>query len=372
MTTFDPKAVTFHQFAQAMRKVGYATTDPQALLAAYFTVQQMLNGKTDRGPVPSIVLDGPPGTGKSYMAECVAWMFQAIGFDAAYIEYNCHPDSSYEDFVKDINIEAPVVAQSGFADRKPKKEDLYIPGPLLQAMLESQKRKVVLLIDELDKARPAVDALLLTALNSGRLTVQGLGDNGELKVIDCNRQNLIVVIAKNDERDLHPALLRRGRVIYIDYPSPEVEMRILKEQAGIGDEAARSIVTQANKLRRRESNIGKPPSLPELVRLARDFALIADQILAKGVDAEGAYTCTVPKNDLNDAFVSGMLAKQEDQPLGRKLLKDKSFGTAFLSAILRGKGSPNRKIRYLAPSALLGRTADIAPAQKPDGTPPAN
>ena len=82
MTTFDPKAVSFHQFAQAMRKVGYATTDPQALLAAYFTVQQMLNGKADRGPVPSIVLDGPPGTGKSYMAECVAWMFQALGLDA--------------------------------------------------------------------------------------------------------------------------------------------------------------------------------------------------------------------------------------------------------------------------------------------------
>jgi MoxR-like ATPase len=353
MASFNPKGISFDAFVRAMDKVGYIAVDPDALMSAYLTVQDMLSSDANKGPIKTLILDGPPGTGKSYIAECLAAL---LGGD--YIEYNCHPDSSLEDFVKDINIEAPVTAQSGFMTQAPKKEDLYLLGPLLQAIKTSATAPVVLLVDELDKARPAVDALLLTTLNSGRITVMGLGQDGKSAVINANRQNILIVIAKNDERDLHPALLRRGRVIYIDYPHPDVETRIIREQSGIGAEAARSIVTQANKLRRNKS-ISKPPSLPELVRLAQDFRLMADVALSGNLikEADGSLTCRVPKEQLNKAFLNGMLAKAEDQHLGRQLLKDKSFGTAFLSAVLRGLGVKEARIRYLQKTSLLAKSA---------------
>jgi len=352
MASFNPKGVAFDAFVRAMDGVGYIAVDPDALMSAYLTVQDMINSDAGKGPIKTLILDGPPGTGKSFIAECLAELLSGD-----YLEYNCHPDSSFEDFVKDINIEAPVTAQSGFMTQAPKKEDLYLLGPLLQAIKMSQTGPVVFLIDELDKARPAVDALLLTTLNSGRMTVMGLGDDGKSAVVDANRQNILLVIAKNDERDLHPALLRRGRTIYIDYPHPDVETRIIREQAGVGAEAARSIVTQANKLRKNNS-ISKPPSLPELVRLAQDFRRLADTASGNMIkEADGTYTFRVPKEQLNNSFLNGMLAKAEDQHLGRQLLKDKSFGTSFLSAILRGMGVKDTRIRYLQKTSLLAKAA---------------
>ncbi|MBI1362631.1 MAG: AAA domain-containing protein [Proteobacteria bacterium] len=352
MASFNPKGVSFDAFVRAMDAVGYIAVDPDALMSAYLTVQDMAHCDATKGPIKTLILDGPPGTGKSFIAECLA---QLLGGD--YLEYNCHPDSSFEDFVKDINIEAPVAAQSGYLQSAPTKEDLYLLGPLLQAIKMSATTPVVFLIDELDKARPAVDALLLTTLNSGRITVMGLGQDGKSAVINANRQNILIVIAKNDERDLHPALLRRGRVIYIDYPHPDIETRIIREQAGVGPEAARSIVTQANKLRKNKS-ISKPPSLPELVRLAQDFRRMADAASGNMIkETDGSLTCRVPKEQLNKAFLNGMLAKAEDQHLGRQLLKDKSFGTAFLSAVLRGLGVKDTSIRYLQKSSLLAGSA---------------
>ena len=122
-----------------------------------------------------------------------------------------------------------------------------------------------------------------------------------------------MVITKNDERDLHPALLRRGRVVYMDYPLPQVETRILTELAGIGKEAASSLVTQANKLRRNKQ-ISKPPSPPELVRLALDFKMLVERNVytKKGPDGEDRLVCDVPKTVLTQNFINGMLAKKEE------------------------------------------------------------
>ena len=344
MTTFNIKSATFPQFTSALDKNGYIPVDLDALYAAYSTLQQMAgSGDDGEDAVPTIILDGPPGAGKSYMAKAIA---KTLG--AAYLQYSCHPDTSHEEVIRDINIEAPVVAQSGFAEKKYTKDDIYIYGPLYDAVRQSQKGPVVLLIDEIDKARTAIDALLLGFLNDGYLSVQGLGEDNGVERLFAKLENIIVVITKNDERDLHPALLRRGRVVYMDYPEPMVETRILTERAGIGHEAARSLVTQANKLRR-NSNISKPPSPPELVRLAEDFKTLVERNVRTESDGNGGsrLVCDVPREVLNNSFINSMLAKKEEHALGKNLLKDKSFGTALLSAMLRDKGTPQQRIHYL-------------------------
>lgn len=341
MTNFNIKSATFPQFTAELDRQGYIPVDLDALFSAYETLIQMAESKDDDA-VPTIILDGPPGAGKSYMAKAIA---KALG--AKFLQYSCHPDTSHEEVIRDINIEAPVVAQSGFAEKKYTKDDIYIYGPLYDAVRLSANGPVVLLIDEIDKARTAIDALLLGFLNDGYLSIQGLGEDNGVKQLFCNLQNIIVVITKNDERDLHPALLRRGRVVYMDYPEKIVETRILVERAGIGHEAARSLVTQANKLRS-NPNISKPPSPPELVRLAQDFKVLVERNVRteKGPDGEDRLVCDVPRDVLNNNFVNSMLAKKEEHALGRKILKDKAFGTALLNAMLRDAGKPQQKIHY--------------------------
>lgn len=347
MTNFNIKSARFPEFTSSLDALGYKPVDLDALYSTYATLKQMVNSK-DGDAVPTIILDGPPGAGKSYMAKVIA---KLVG--AAFLQYSCHPDTSIEEVIRDINIEAPVVAQSGFAEKKYTKDDIYIFGPLYDAVRQSKKGPVVLLIDEIDKARTAIDALLLGFLNDGYLSIQGLGEDNGVERLFCNLNNLIVVITKNDERDLHPALLRRGRVVYMDYPLPQVETRILTELAGIGREAAASLVTQANKLRR-NPQISKPPSPPELVRVALDFKMLLDANVRaeKGPDGNDRLVCDIPREVLNNNFINGMLAKKEEHALGKKLLKDKSFGTALLGAMLRDAGTPQQKIHYLDVDAL--------------------
>ena len=342
MTKFNITSAPLPTFVTALDDAGYIPVDLNAIYSAYQTLKQMSVSK-EGDAVPTLILDGPPGTGKSFLGKAIAKVL-----DATYLQYNCHPDTSHEEVIRDINIEAPVVAQSGFAEKKYTKDDIYIFGPLYDAVRKSQHGPVVLLIDEIDKARTAIDALLLGFLNDGYISVQGLGEDNGVERLFANLENLIVVITKNDERDLHPALLRRGRVVYMDYPEAVVETRILMEHAGIGREAARSLVTQANKLRR-NPQISKPPSPPELARVAQDFkALLDDNVrLEKGDDGKDRLVCDVPRAVLNQNFINSMLAKQEEHGLGRKLLKDKSFGTALLSAMLRDDGIANQKIHYL-------------------------
>ncbi len=338
MNSFNIKSTSFTSFVSALEAKGYISVDYNALLSTYQTLMQMKSSKQKEDAVATIILDGPPGVGKSYMAKTLALLL-----DATFLQYNCHPDSSHEEIVRDINIIVPVVAQSGFADKKYTKEDIYIYGQLYDAVRLSAQGPVVLLIDEIDKARTAIDALLLGFLNDGYLSVQGLSGNNGVERLFCNLNNIIVVITKNDERDLHPALLRRGRVVYMDYPTPEIEKQMLIQSANIGSEAAMSLVTQANKLRANGS-ITKPPSSPELVRLAKDFKMLVTHNTHVG---DEFITCDIPKPILNQNFLNSMLARKDEHPLGTELLKDKSFGTVLLCAMLRDNGHGDKEVRYL-------------------------
>lgn len=325
----------FPEFIRNMDKAGYLPVDTNALMAAYTTLHRMLRSE-EGNPVSTLILDGPPGVGKTFMPQT---FIKLMG--GTYLEYNCHPDSTKEELERDLNILIPTLSQSGLLDKKPGIEDMYLAGQLYDAVRLSHEGPVVLVIDELDKARSAVDALLLGFLNSGYISVQGAGKNYGIDRKYADVSNLIVVITKNDERDLHPAMLRRGRVVYMDYPPANVEQRLLTQSTGVGEEAAKAIVTMANKLRRHK-NVMKPPSPPELARLAQDFMLLANVNVRKRISADGSehLECDIPNATLNQSFLNGILAMRDDHDLGRKLLANKSAGKSLFKAVLRGMGYP--------------------------------
>ena len=94
------------------------------------------------------------------------------------------------------------------------------PRPLLQAITSS--KRVVLLIDEVDKSDPEFEAFLLELLSDFQVSIPEIGTKKALMIP-------FVVLTSNNYRDMSDALKRRCIHIYIDYPERDLELRIVGE-----------------------------------------------------------------------------------------------------------------------------------------------
>ena len=137
--------------------------------------------------------------------------------------------------------------------------EYLLERPLLKAILAP--RKVVLLIDEIDKADEEFEAFLLELLSDFQVTVPELGT---LRA----REHPVVVLTSNRARELSEALRRRCLHLFIDFPGLEQERRIIELKlpdldAQLATDAARFI----NALRK--LGLKKPPSIAETLDWAR-------------------------------------------------------------------------------------------------------
>src|SRR5207237_8476043 len=142
--------------------------------------------------------------------------------------------------------------------------DMLIERPLLAAL--TQPVSPVLLIDELDRADEPFDAFLLEVLAENQITVPELGtiraSAPPVTVITCNRT-----------REIHDALKRRCLYHWVDFPSLERELAIVRLRAPEVSEAlARSVAGAVERLRALE--LMKPPGVAEAIDWARALALL--------------------------------------------------------------------------------------------------
>ncbi len=98
-------------------------------------------------------------------------------------------------------------------------EEFFIKRPLLQAFINPSPS--VMLIDELDKADEEVESFLLQALGEKEITVNDLGTF-------TLKNNILVVLTSNSQRMLLDETRDRCLFLYIDYPTPEREIEIVK------------------------------------------------------------------------------------------------------------------------------------------------
>ncbi len=98
-------------------------------------------------------------------------------------------------------------------------EEFFIKRPLLQAFINHSPS--VMLIDELDKADEEVESFLLQALGEKEITVNDLGTF-------TLKNDLVVILTSNSQRMLLDETRDRCLFLYIDYPTPEREMEIVK------------------------------------------------------------------------------------------------------------------------------------------------
>ena len=242
------------EIIKRMRELGYVA-DPSSPELVHLQLMQM---SKQAQAVPAMALFGPAGTGKTFFVESVA---QALS--AEIIKYQCHMGTGPEQLMIDIDLRA-VVGREG---------DPIKPGFLVQAInLANQGKRVVLLLDELDKSRPEVDALLLDFIQSGSINDLALG---ELKL--DGSVSIHLFITSNEERELSLPLMRRVRRVVMEYPSKNVELSILNK-AGVKAELSVLLVALANKLRDMlaQGHISKAPSTPELINAGTDLMVLAN------------------------------------------------------------------------------------------------
>jgi len=126
-------------------------------------------------------------------------------------------------------------------------------------------------VDEIDKADPEFEAFLLEVLADNAVTVPELGT---FKARHIPR----VVLTSNNARELSDALKRRCLHLYIDYPSKERELQIVRARLpGISETLVAQVVDAIHKLR--SLDLKKAPSISETLDWAQSLAVLnADRL----------------------------------------------------------------------------------------------
>jgi MoxR-like ATPase len=209
-----------------------------------------------------LLLEGEAGVGKTEVAKALA---AARG--ARLIRLQCHEGIDVHHAVYDWDFQRQLLALRGDTAE----EELYsrrflLRRPLLEALEADEP--VVLLIDEIDRADDEFEAFLLELLSDFQVSIPELG------TITARRRP-VVVLTSNRTRELHDALKRRCLYHWIDYPSIEREMEIVRVRLpGVPEAVAARVTTAVARLR--ELDLYKLPGVGETITWARALVALGD------------------------------------------------------------------------------------------------
>lgn len=248
-------------------------------------VQELLRGQAylaDRGLATALylsislekplLLEGEAGVGKTEVARALA---AAISTDL--IRLQCYEGIDAHQALYDWNYPKQLLhiraLSSGAADHADVTElfgpEFLVERPLLAAI--RAEGDAVLLIDEVDRADDEFEAFLLEVLSDFAVTIPELG------TIRAERRP-IVLLTSNRTRDLHDALKRRCIYHWIDYPSLEREVEIVRLRAPEVPEAlSRQVAAAVAQIRSLE--LVKPPGMAETIDWAESLRLLGAERL---------------------------------------------------------------------------------------------
>ena len=197
-----------------------------------------------------ILIEGHPGTGKTELPKAIS---KALNRD--FYRIQCYEGITFEQIVGEWNYQKQLMhlemSRIKDLDEDVFQEEYFIKRPLLSAFIN--KKPSIILIDEIDKADEEVESFLLQALGEKQITVNDLG------TYDL-RNDLMVIMTSNSQRILLDETKDRCLYLYIDYPSFEREMEIVKSQVpDASTELIEKVVKIIHKIR--EMNLIKKPSI---------------------------------------------------------------------------------------------------------------
>ena len=163
----------------------------------------------DSGNSNVALLLGKPGTGKTFFTDCYA---KRTG--AEYIYTLCHDGTNSEDLFYSINVGKAVLREADSSD------EIYQAGILLRAVRASLKHKVVVCIDEIDKASKRTENLFLDFAETYRVPFLGTQEQGV-------KENITLFFTSNGYRPHSEAFLRRCYRHHFDFLPRAVEVSLI-------------------------------------------------------------------------------------------------------------------------------------------------
>ncbi|HTG62548.1 MAG TPA: MoxR family ATPase [Terriglobia bacterium] len=276
--------------ARGFQRFGYVTD--RALATAVYLLVTL--GKP-------LLIEGHAGVGKTEVAKVLALLLETD-----LIRLQCYEGLDVNSAVYEWNYQKQLLAikiQEG-SDRTLEEKEKHIFGaefllkrPLLQSIV-CEGASPVLLVDEIDRADEAFEAFLLELLSEFQISIPEVGT---IKA----KHPPYVVLTSNSTRELSDALKRRCLYHWIDYPSLEKEIEIIRARLpGIEEELSVKVVRFVHSVR--QLKLAKPPGVAETLDLSRALVSLQKRKLDREA-AEETLGCIVKSaDDLTKVRAEGM------------------------------------------------------------------
>ncbi|MFQ5858805.1 MAG: AAA family ATPase [Anaerolineae bacterium] len=279
-----------------------------------------------------LLVEGPAGVGKTELSKALAealdtdlirlQCYEGLDEAKALYEWEYAKQMLYVQVLRDrFSQMLSDTATLGEAfDRVAQEEDLFfserflLPRPLLRAI--TSDRRMVLLIDEVDKTDPEFEAFLLEVLSDFQVSIPELGTIAA-------RTHPLVVLTSNQTRDLSDALRRRCLHLFIDFPTLDQELDVVRVRVPeVAENLAEQVVAFIHEAR--HMALRKRPGVSETLDWARALALLNVRSLG---EAEVARTLGAIIKNEGDADRTRQSIPQLLRRMDRRLIDWKGDGS---------------------------------------------